>query len=100
MPPAPGSDSRSRGRLVPDRPVRISRAGLRAVAALALLGALHSPHPSLAAPHVAESDDVPIAGAFVYPVGDELDYTRARSGESHGYYLSDPYMARRGSKSQ
>jgi len=50
--------------------------------------------------HAVESDDVPIAGAFVYPVGDELDYTRARSGESHGYHVSDPYMARRGSNNQ
>ena len=39
----------------------------------------------------------PIAGAFVYPVGDELDYTKACPGEITGYHLSDPYMARRGS---
>ena len=100
MPPAPGCDSIAPGRPVPDRPVRIRRAGLRVVAAIAVLAL--NPCPALAAtPHAAsESDDVPIAGAFVYPVGDELDYTRARPGESHGYYVSDPYMARRGSKSQ
>ena len=80
--------------------MRIHRAGLRLVAAIAVLALL--PRPALAAtPHAAsESDDVPIAGAFVYPVGYELDYTRARPGESHGYYVSDPYMARRGSSNQ
>ncbi|HET9939534.1 MAG TPA: M23 family metallopeptidase [Candidatus Eisenbacteria bacterium] len=83
--------------------MRITRAGLRVAAAMAVLtaAALHPPRPALAAPpHSPESDDVPIAGAFVYPVGDELDFTRARSGESHGYYVSDPYMAHRGSKNQ
>lgn len=120
MPPAPGCDPKSPGRLVPERPVRSFRAGLRVAAALVLAAALlppsafaaertkaaHSAHTAAAQTEPArrsettESDDVPIAGAFVYPVGDELDYTRARSGESHGYYVSDPYLARRGSKSQ
>ena len=69
--------------------------------AVVAAAALHPPCRALAAPpHAAESDDVPIAGAFVYPVGDELDYTHARSGESHGYYVSDPYLARRGSSNQ
>jgi murein DD-endopeptidase MepM/ murein hydrolase activator NlpD len=69
--------------------------------AVVAAAALHHPRPSLAAPpRTAEPDDVPIAGAFVYPVGDELDYTCARSGESHGYHVSDPYLARRGSSSQ
>jgi murein DD-endopeptidase MepM/ murein hydrolase activator NlpD len=67
---------------------------------LLALGALFTPHPSLAAAHAATSDDVPIAGAFVYPVGDELDYTHARPGESNGYYVSDPYLARRGTNNQ
>lgn len=44
-----------------------------------------------------DPEATPIAGAFVYPVGDDLDYTKARSGEATGYHLSDPYMARRGS---
>ena len=100
MQPAPGCDSIAPGRLVPDRPVRVTRAGLRVVAAVGVLAALVSPRPSPAGPPPAESDDVPIAGAFVYPVGDELDYARARSGESHGYHVSDPYMARRGSNNQ
>ena len=64
------------------------------------MAALLAAAPALAAAKASESDDVPIAGAFVYPVGDELDYTRARAGESRGYYVSDPYMARRGSKNQ
>jgi murein DD-endopeptidase MepM/ murein hydrolase activator NlpD len=42
----------------------------------------------------------PVAGAFVYPVGSELDFTKAREGESRGYYVSDPYLARRGKKKQ
>jgi len=85
--------------------VRVTRAGLRVAAAGSALATLVAaaallPRPSLAAAHTVEPDDVPIAGAFVYPVGDELDYTRARSGESHGYHVSDPYMARRGSNNQ
>ena len=120
MPPASGFDPKSRGRLVSERPVRNIRAGLRAAPAVVLVAAL-LPGPALGAAHAraahgasahaatddpepaahaAESDDVPIAGAFVYPVGDELDYTRPRSGESHGYYVSDPYLARRGANNQ
>ena len=36
-----------------------------------------------------------MAGAFVYPVGDELDYTKGRSGEGGGFYVSDEYLATR-----
>lgn len=39
-----------------------------------------------------------IAGAFVYPVGDELDHTKPHSGESAGFYVSDEYLAKRGRK--
>jgi murein DD-endopeptidase MepM/ murein hydrolase activator NlpD len=39
-----------------------------------------------------------VAGAFVYPVGDELDYTKGRSGEGGGFYVSDEYLATRGRK--
>ena len=42
----------------------------------------------------------PVAGAFVYPVGDEVDYTKPHSGESYGFHLSDSYLARRGRKKQ
>ena len=47
-------------------------------------------------PIPVDPDATPIAGAFVYPVGDELDYTKPCSGEAVGYHLSDPYLARRG----
>jgi murein DD-endopeptidase MepM/ murein hydrolase activator NlpD len=87
--------------------VRTARAGLCVVGAgparlatVVATAALITAGPSLAAPHAAASDDIPIAGAFVYPVGDELDYTHARPGESNGYYVSDPYLARRGSNNQ
>jgi murein DD-endopeptidase MepM/ murein hydrolase activator NlpD len=40
----------------------------------------------------------PIAGAFVYPIGNELDYRKAGSGTP--YYVSDPYLAVRGNKSR
>lgn len=42
----------------------------------------------------------PVAGAFVYPVGDEADFTKAHPGESYGYHISDSYLARRGRKKQ
>jgi murein DD-endopeptidase MepM/ murein hydrolase activator NlpD len=34
----------------------------------------------------------PVAGAFVYPVGDELDFTRPHPGESSGFIISDSYL--------
>lgn len=40
----------------------------------------------------------PVAGAFVYPVGDEVDFTKAHSGESYGFNISDSYLVRRGRK--
>ena len=43
---------------------------------------------------------MPVAGAFVYPVGDELDFKKASSGSAYGWYVSDPYLATRGSKKQ
>lgn len=42
----------------------------------------------------------PIAGAFLYPVGDEGDFTNPHSGESYGFYISDSYLVRRGRKKQ
>ncbi|MGH7680373.1 MAG: peptidoglycan DD-metalloendopeptidase family protein [Candidatus Eiseniibacteriota bacterium] len=59
--------------------------------------------PSLAAniPNSAhDAASAPVAGAFVYPVGNELDFTKPREGEGNGYYVSDPYLARRGKKKQ
>ena len=35
----------------------------------------------------------PIASAFVFPVGDELDFKKAAPGERSGYHVSDPYLA-------
>lgn len=51
-------------------------------------------------PAAQESVVVPVAGAFVYPVGDEVDFTRAHEGEAYGYYVSDGYLKRRGRKKQ
>src|SRR5512144_3128846 len=44
------------------------------------------------------SEAPPIAGAFVYPVGDELDFTKPGSGDASGFYISDKYLAVRGRK--
>jgi len=54
------------------------------------------------APNAAAQGDAfaPVAGAFVYPVGDEVDFTKAHSGESHGFNISDSYLVRRGRKKQ
>ncbi len=41
-----------------------------------------------------------MAGAFVYPVGDEVDYSRPAAGEGAGFYISDPYLALRGRRHQ
>jgi len=58
----------------------------------------------LAAPG-ARADDrpnptIPVAGAFVYPVGDELDFTKPHEGESSGFHISDSYLVRRGKHGQ
>jgi murein DD-endopeptidase MepM/ murein hydrolase activator NlpD len=47
----------------------------------------------------ARADDAaPVAGAFVYPVGDELDYSKPRAGELSGFYVSSEYLDTRGKK--
>lgn len=49
----------------------------------------------------AEIDSpVPLAGAFIYPVGDEADFTKAHPGEPYGFHISDSYLVRRGRKKQ
>ncbi|HET9950544.1 MAG TPA: peptidoglycan DD-metalloendopeptidase family protein [Candidatus Eisenbacteria bacterium] len=71
-------------------------AASRALGSRILVAALVA--ASLLAPNfalVAAADDAPVAGAFVYPVGDELDYTKGRSGEGGGFYVSDEYLATR-----
>ncbi|MGE5176245.1 MAG: peptidoglycan DD-metalloendopeptidase family protein [Hyphomicrobiales bacterium] len=68
---------------------------LRRLISLALLGAF------VAAP-VARAEDggqaAPIAGAFVYPVGDELDFTKPHAGEPSGFHVSDSYLVVRKSR--
>ena len=41
----------------------------------------------------AEESGVPIAGAFVFPIGDELDFKKPAPGEPSGYHVTDPYLA-------
>ena len=65
-------------------PVRHARhAASRALASRSLLAALVA--ASLLAPNFA----------FVYPVGDELDFTKGRAGEGGGFHVSDEYLATR-----
>ncbi|HKQ18890.1 MAG TPA: peptidoglycan DD-metalloendopeptidase family protein [Candidatus Eisenbacteria bacterium] len=50
---------------------------------------------------IAEAQgDAPVAGAFVYPVGDESDFTKAHPSEPLGFKISDSYLVRRGRKLQ
>lgn len=49
-------------------------------------------------PARAEQPSPPVAGAFVFPVGDELDFKKPAPGESYGYYVSDPYLKVRKSR--
>ncbi len=63
------------------------------VAAL-LLGLLtFSSLPLATAAAGPDDSSTPIAGAFVFPIGDELDYTKPSPGEPAGYHISDPYLA-------
>lgn len=70
-------------------------AGLRRLIALAIVAAL-------AVGRSAQADDdgqaAPIAGAFVYPVGNELDYTKPHEGETSGFHVSDGYLVVRTSR--
>ncbi|HSQ59463.1 MAG TPA: peptidoglycan DD-metalloendopeptidase family protein [Acidobacteriota bacterium] len=52
----------------------------------------------LFAPAARADDAAPIAGAFVYPVGDEFDYGKPRSGEYSGFYVSGEFLDTRGRK--
>jgi murein DD-endopeptidase MepM/ murein hydrolase activator NlpD len=66
-------------------------------------GASSKPSKTSSSPVSSEpSEDrvMPVAGAFVYPVGDELDYRKRTSGSGTAWYVSDPYLALRGSKKQ
>ena len=50
--------------------------------------------PFLPAP-TARADDpsTPTARAFVYPIGDEQDFTKPAAGERDGFHVSDRYLA-------
>ena len=48
---------------------------------------------ALVAPARGEEPSLPVAGAFVYPIGDELDYTKPASSGHSGFHISDPYLA-------
>ena len=64
---------------------------------LLFLAAL-SLHPSFTPLAEADDSSPPVATAFVYPVGDELDYTKPAAAEGAGYYVSDAYLAVRKSR--
>lgn len=72
----------------------------RATAALALAACLLflAPAAGQAGSPPRERRAEPVAGAFVYPVGDELDFTKAHSGEPIGFYVSDSYLVLRNGK--
>src|SRR5712671_875463 len=73
----------------------------RLLQSAALLSAFASPFLcSLAASPVrADEPASPIASAFVFPIGDELDFKKPGPGEPAGYHVSDPYLAvRKGRK--
>jgi murein DD-endopeptidase MepM/ murein hydrolase activator NlpD len=46
------------------------------------------------------SEPPTVAGAFVYPVGDEEDFTKPAEGEPTGFYVSSKYLSTRGRKRQ
>ncbi len=76
-------------------------AGAFAAGAWSIVAAAWSPAAAANIPNGTHDDgSAPVAGAFVYPVGNDLDYRKAREGETRGYYVSDPYLARRGKKKQ
>ncbi len=76
--------------------MRDVRPGLRRTLLAAQAGLLCT---LFAAPaHAAEGSSTPVAGAFVYPVGDEVDYSKPAPGEAAGFHISDPYLALRGKR--
>jgi murein DD-endopeptidase MepM/ murein hydrolase activator NlpD len=46
----------------------------------------------------AAGEPAPIASAFVFPVGDELDFKKAAPGEANGFHVTDPYLKVRKSR--
>src|SRR5207249_4261500 len=41
----------------------------------------------------ADDPSTPTARAFVYPIGDEQDFTKPAAGERDGFHVSDRYLA-------
>jgi murein DD-endopeptidase MepM/ murein hydrolase activator NlpD len=77
---------------------RALRDGLRTSFPLALLVLTAPPAFAGDAPGPPAAP-APIASAFVFPVGDELDFKKPAPGEPSGYHISDPYLAvRKGRK--
>ena len=69
----------------------------RGSAALAMAAVLAAA-PPLVRGGEPSREPVPVAGMFVYPVGNETDYSRPHEGEPFGFYVSDGYLAQRGKK--
>jgi len=70
------------------RSVVRARARFTSLTFLAVLGAF-----VIASGADAQGDpSTPVAGAFVYPVGDEVDFTKPHSGEAAGFHVSDSYL--------
>jgi murein DD-endopeptidase MepM/ murein hydrolase activator NlpD len=68
------------------------------LSALMLPGAVPAALADEAVPSTSRVDPsvtAPVASAFVYPIGDELDFQKAAPGEPNGYHISDPYLALR-----
>ncbi|HLQ67470.1 MAG TPA: peptidoglycan DD-metalloendopeptidase family protein [Candidatus Limnocylindrales bacterium] len=81
--------SRNRTRWAPLHPGRLLLAVL-AAAALSI--------PAFASAEERAASTAPVAGAFVYPVGDELDFTKPHAGEPVGFHISDSYLVIRHGK--
>jgi murein DD-endopeptidase MepM/ murein hydrolase activator NlpD len=108
MPGAPSAATPTRRVASPRKPSAAAKssAALRADAIPRALDAAHrrssspAPAPGPTESPADQDGGVPVAGAFVYPVGDDFDYTKARAGDGSGFYISDPYLARRGKRKQ
>src|SRR5947199_184678 len=87
-------------RIAASNPVAGSIAGFRPFGLnAALVFASLFPALSLLPAPVAADEPPPIAGAFVFPVGDELDFKKPAPGEPNGFHVTDPYLkVRKGRK--
>ncbi len=46
----------------------------------------------------ADEPQAPVAGVFLYPIGDEMDFKKPALGEPTGFHISDPYLAVRAAR--